>query len=407
MKKINFYYRSSEAIDATFTNLGEISSSYEKALVNFLVLKSNFYIKSVDNKEKILTSDIPSILKHEKIEVRASFKIIIKVLLHWLFLSYAKFYKSKFQSGQKNIIKSYVEVEYNLFKSKTKNTKHLVLIFPFPLSIKRQLTYIKELKASEDKYMDFSFYGMPYSVKKLITLIFKRNLYQVFALEYDAAVKFGMDMVKIDFTSFLNMDDFEPMSVAYNSIFKENERFVDTHLHGIGTYSPFISSHHLKTFNKLQQNYYSSRAEIPTLTFYEEYAKANKFHHTENIDFIIFYSQVTAHTYELSKIEKRVMSLLKEEAKKIGAKIIYKKHPNNMSYKPDFVDSVLIYDSFTKSIISNKVSLGVSLYSTTFYTEQHRNSILIEVPEIPIRLLFPETNLIISEDNLKFFLNTI
>jgi len=399
MKKLDFYYRTAEAIDSVLDGLDKVKSPKEKALINFYILKSVDFRKNVDLKTTLSIRDIPQRLENENVGGGICIKIMIKVLVHYFFHFCWILRRLRKKSKYKYVIKTYVEVEYNLFETKVRGNKHLALVFPFPLSFNRQIKYINSM-LNKPK-VDFSLFGIPYSINKLIDVLKRRNQLAIFELETDGAFKLAETLSKVEFDNLLNMDDFDAFSVLYNLQVKGQGVFIDTHLHGIGTYAPFISTDHLKVFNHRQKNYYTDRNDITSVSFYEEYYKDDlSIALIRASDSIIFYSQVTNATLDLISLEKRVLRVLKRLAISHGVELFYKKHPNLESAKTAYLSELNI-DLLTAEIRSkiNNVT-GMSFYSTSFYTEKDQQAILISLPEIPIKLLFSEESLIIEEFNL-------
>lgn len=398
MKKIDFYYRTSEAINSVFGSLDHVNKLFSKALVNFFVLKSASYRVFVDDHKKIKVEDIESILRNEKLTSKELFRVVIKVVIHWFFYSASLLSYKAFSGSYLNVLKTYVDVEYELFKSKALGEKHLVLVFPFPISISRQVDYIKSLKVeSKSGKMSFSLYGIPYSFGSLVKVLIRRNSYALFELEYFGAIKLGDKLDKINFNNFMNMDDFESMSVVYNKHLRDGGHYVDTHLHGIGTYSPFISTNHLRAFNEAQSKFYTRNSDIPDLSYY--YSSTYK-PVESSIKEIVFYSQVTPSTMGLIEIEKLIIPKLKKISDEYDIHFLYKKHPNFINNRSDYLHGIDILNNENGRNLDT-ISLGMSLYSTTYYTEPHDFSMLLDVPEIPVRLLFSDDHLIVKECDLE------
>ncbi len=399
MKKLDFYYRTTAAINI-IRGIEKASSPFDKALVNFYVLKSKSFRTSVDLEADVDVKTISNRLENESISIFTCFRVMTKVLLHRLFYYFWLFRRCFCKSKYDNIIKTYVEVEYNLFARKAEGSNSLILVFPFPLSFRRQLVYLSSI--CKEPSVTVSLFGIPYSMKKLIRVFLCRNQLSIFELESDGAARLAEAMKSISYVNFLNMDDFEPFSVIYNEKLRDRGIYIDTYLHGVGTYSPFISTNHLKVFNRLQKEFYSTLNDISHISYYDEYNKENaSLELINSSSCIIFYSQVTNSTLELMPIEKRVLSSLKCLASQHEVKLMYKKHPNLERKKVAYLDELDI--GIITHIDRNKDTnvTGMSFYSTAFYTEVDKQSILISVSEIPVRLLFSESQLIVDESNLE------
>ena len=168
------------------------------------------------------------------------------------------------------------------------------------------------------------------------------------------------------------------------------------HLHGIGTYSLFIYADELKAFNSKQIDYYNFHKIIPsniTYNFEKKDCQKNKKYD------LLFFSQVTNEVKALEKIEKRILAKLSLICAKNGRKLYYKRHPN--SKRRYYFNKMNIHD-FNKDMASGNM-IGLSLYSTSFYTDGCAQSYVIRTEDIPAYLLFEEEAFLAEEKLHEIF----
>ncbi len=394
---LDFYYRTGVALSRGYDALSASFSLREKALINFFTLKSDSFRKAVDSNLKYCLVDVTEKLVCERVSNRQCIKVLLKCVAHWIFFIFWKLGKSLKGRKYDCLLRSYVDVEYHLFRDTVEATRTLILVFPFPLSVKRQLKYLKWLWVKDDQ--SFVLCGYPYSLLDVCKFVVRRNQMSLFELEYNVVLKFSIMLEDYQFSSFLNMDDHDPMSVVSSTRLMGRNINVTTYLHGVGTYSPYIATENLKVFNDIQKKYYSMLNDISSIEYYDEYLKDSRdFSLVCSGDVVIFYSQVTSLTMQLLEVESRVIKSLFMLAKKHDVLLVYKKHPNNLSV-PSYVRE-LDLKVYSKELYNENRCFGVSFYSTSFYTENGNYSFLIKTDEVPTDLLFSEEDYIIEERNL-------
>ncbi|MEF8767025.1 hypothetical protein [Candidatus Accumulibacter contiguus] len=393
-----WYYRTAEALGRGLGGLSVDLSDYKKAAVNFYVLKCRSHHERVDADVPIAAADLERELKNRKLSHREIVRAIAKYCAHRLFILLG----AKHANEYRYVVKTYVEVEYESFHALRKDERHLVLIFPFPLSMKRQLRYIYGLLTDNDPSRDIEFCGNPYSLRRLATIIVRRRKYDEFAFELDAAIKLNKYLQNLHFEVLLNMDDVDPLSMIVNRV-NCCKKTVVTYLHGIGTYSPFIFTDELKVFDQRQADYYSSLNDIKKIEIYDFATKRNSDNAQSQVTpkAVIFYSQLTKSSAIIAPVEKRVLQALARICQASGVRLFYRQHPNNTRSLPLYVKESHAVKWDHSNGWEPAESLGLSLYSTAYYTSREAVSALIDVPEIPIRLLFSDECKVVKEDNLS------
>ena len=393
-----WYYRTAEALGRGLGGLSLDLSDYKKAAVNFYVLKCKSHQKRVNDDLPIDAADLEGELKNQKLSHREIFRIIGKYCAHRLFILLG----TKRLNDYRYVVKTYVEVEYEYFRALINGDRHLVLIFPFPLSIKRQLRYVCELLVDNDPSRTIKFCGSPYSLRKLTAIIVRRRKYDEFVFELDAAIKINRYLQVLDFQVLLNMDDVDPFGIIVNKLDCRKKRVV-TYLHGIGTYSPFIYTHELRVFDQRQVDYYSSLNDIKKIEVYE-FARKRNSDNTQSESrprAVVFYSQVTKSFTITAAVEERVFLSLARICRDTGVRLFYKQHPNNTGSLPLYVKESCAVRWGDGNAYEPAESLSLSFYSTAYYTSTEAVSALIDVPEIPIGLLFSDECKVVKEENLS------
>lgn len=116
----------------------------------------------VSNYNEIYCShEFDSALSERKVDFSLYTKVLVKVLAH-LFFRFIGFCQSVFHKTESSIIrKCYVEDVEALFDLEC----DVRLIYPFPLSIRRQLKYLLFLNGSAKRFL---FDGIPYDITSFI-----------------------------------------------------------------------------------------------------------------------------------------------------------------------------------------------------------------------------------------------
>ncbi len=394
---LDFYFRTLEGLKLGIKDDRNISEIRKKALINFIVLKSQRYKEAVREHEQLSVDKLIKEVEQENVSYTVVVRVIIKFFMHHIFLTLGKL-SSNNNIKYDYVLKTYVDVEYNIFQKKVKNKKTLVLIFPFPLSIKRQVKYIIDIYSN--KSVNQILCGVPYSPFKLIKFMLTKKVIDMFELEYDGCCRLNILLQKYKFNEYLNLDDYDPFSVLTGETLENRGIKVITYLHGIGTYSPFISTTELKVFNLVQENYYKQRNKIEIVKYYDD-LKVNfvKFNTIKPGDTLVFYSQITTQTLSIKPIEERVLKILQQLSNMNKSTLLYKLHPN-CAKLPSYIKEIGIEQYKNDNGNQSKI-FTTSFYSTSYYTDKNDGAFLIGVQEIPTYLLFGEDAYIIKEKDLQ------
>ena len=402
MKYLRFYYRTRLPIARTLVGVDNNLPVYLKCLINYFVLNSELFKYLVDADKQIAVSQIESLLERDRLSVAAIGKLIAKVTLHYIFRFFSIFLVPKnvyFDS----VVKTYVDAEYNLFRNEVEGQHRLVLIFPFPLSLRRQISYVSELFREKRKSscLDVKLYGLPYSLRLLLRVLFRRTAKSVFDLEFAAAEKFSNELISYNFSKFYNSDDFEPLGLVYNSSVRAAGRRGVMYLHGVGTYAPFVSADELKVFNQVQADYYMNWGDINDVSFFTPRGNLSSVQLSDVVfEEFVFYSQISSASDVLCDVEARVVETLRLICLSLGSTLVVRKHPNFSGNPPTFLVGVNESSVSDRDAPDPYRTVGLSLYSTTYYSNEHGFSVLVEVPEIPVRSLFPASDNIVPLERL-------
>ncbi|OED89942.1 hypothetical protein [Vibrio crassostreae] len=372
-----------------------------------LLAKYNFFIlnllgKELDYREfkrEVTPMELDKYLNNSLGFTRV-LNVILKVLVHWLFFVCFKLFCRK--NDVDYLVKTWIDVNYKSFLDLEKcSDDSFILVLPFPLGFKRQLKYILNLFTSK---CSFSLIGLPYSIFDLLYLINNRTYSSLFKLEYNAQNRFSESVSDwFVYRKLFTMDDVDPLSIVSNSkISKVSKKEINTIVHGIGTYSPFIYSNNMYLYNSPQDNYYKS------FNFYESVSISND--HDNNNCFIsprcleakniVFYSGAGGPGQDFNfKFESEVLRVLSEACEVYNVKLYFKPHPNFLGKAEDYINVPVLDDKLlSQSFVS------CSLYSTSYYSVGTDKSFLIHVNEIPTYDLFGDKERIVNINRLSDFI---
>jgi len=389
MNHPEFYYRSIAYIENSrkvFLMAKHLFQDQDKAesFSNYVVMHSSEF-----RKEGFSGKRDCRCVAAERIGCRKVFSILAKVFINYIFrLLYGLKGRNKYKSSR--LVKTWVELNYFTYKARLEGGGNgLVLVLPFALNFKRQVAYIRLLKALG---VNFAFYGAGYSIIDVVIFLAKRDMLSLFNLEYKASQKTREDFCKyVNLSEYLVMDDVDPFANSVNKSLHSGGVKVLCTMHGVGTYSPFYFASEVFLFNQAQAEYYRYfRPELATKVQHCPRSLVLPMY----FDRIVFYSGVSVTTSGLnSMVELRVLSALVELCKRNSISIQVKLHPN---YKG--VKRYVGVESFDGVLTDS--TLNLSLYSTSYYTVDIGKSALIETDEIPTSLLFGEGEAIIKEADI-------
>ena len=340
--KIVYTARRKLKIQSLYIN--EVTSNEFKKVVNKFLPGENIIYKS--------TKD--SNIKFNRKEV------LLKCLIHKLFYIFSKV--KKFNTKNINILKSWVDISLELYKSEKID---LVYLLPYKLSLYRQFQYVITLY--KKKY-SFRFIGYNYKLKKILKYLTNPNLYNYVDLEHDASESFyktheTSGIPNAIFTS----DEHEVNSFIHHELFIKHKTRVINKVHGIGKYSPNIVYSNIFLYNDVQESFYNLYSNVP-VTYFNKTVETSASFNNE-----IIYISGVANYKSFSILEEKLLKLLTEISKAKNFKLLIKSHPS-------YIKNYNNYNTINNLNKNNHNAVYLHIMSTFHYTceKSFKNIIVID-----------------------------
>lgn len=297
---------------------------------NFYDSQGDLYISDPDSyiqneKNSIVENKIDHCMPDRKIDANTTVKIVLKVISHWLFRLIG-FFQTLLNKQKFDILrKCYVEDVEALFDVEC----NLRLIYPFPLSAKRQLKYLRFLKSSGKTFI---LDGLPYDIKGFSNFIIKRTYSALNKLEARAAFR----LAAIHSSKFMPVlvqcsDEYDLTSLFYC---KKAQRYgIETlnSAHGIGKYLPYTGYTKFDCLSSAQIEYYSKFNPNGKFGLREMTSNVQSKVFTAVKPTFVFLGQYSGRNDYLRNDEILVLDVIKEVSLHFSSSVdfLYKPHPNN------------------------------------------------------------------------------
>lgn len=361
------------------------SDIFEKAAGAYLASKSDESLTVNENDSELsslkkLTLETSSRLSFSRL------KIVFKVLVNWGFYFSSYFYKD---IKADVVVRSWVEVSTDIYGRKP---EYLYLVYPFGLNIKRQVSFIRQLRAHK---LNYRLCGYNYSLKKLFHWLVSGKDVHLAELELDAFYR-QADFILSRFSpkTVLTTDEFEPASFALNNKMMNAGVTVINTAHGVGKYSPFISYSQFNLLNNAQAEYYTRFSGSINIKFIQEdpQPKLRAAPLT-----IVFVDQLLKNDGSALEISQRaVFDKLSSSSKLLGFDFVIKPHPNSVAKHLGFENC--IYKGDIKDLLN---PVFYTFFSTAFLTfRKYGPTFLIRDHVFDPALVFGESDRVVDVDNL-------
>jgi hypothetical protein len=330
------------------------------------------------------------------------FTIIIKIIFHKIFF-YTGFILLLFiKRNLRTLRKCYVDDINLVYNISDKDV--LYLVFPFPLSITRQINFIKYLLKNK---INFILLGNNYCLRDLFIYIYKRNILYLKKLETRASIRTALFLNKrVKFSEIQSSDEFDICSLDFCRLMNRKKKFLINGAHGAGCYLPVHGYHQFNYILNNQSSYYKSLFK----TNYKKFSlikdiKVSCIDSNSSSIGLVFLSQIGIKIYSeiLTVYEHDIFKILSSIKHDNKFEIFYKTHPNNKS---------LVHHENIKYInkLDDLPPLKKVIFMSFFSTSHiHRNfigeSILIKHKKIFPEILFDNDGSIVSSSDLSKFLN--
>ena len=294
--------------------------------------------------------------------------LLLKVVIHRLYyLIYCLFFYSRRSSTK--VIRSWVEVSYTLFNLHYSTST--VLVYPFGLSVKRQMRYFKLLN---EKKFNYKIIGLRYSFWKFLKVVFakRKRDFNYLDLEVSAYKHHARVLSRLKPKQMFTTDEFEAAGLILNSSLIENGVEVINKAHGIGMYCRYLCYSVFEVYNKEQIRYYKPTS--PMIDYVLNKNIKAPMAPPPNQDLLnkaIVYVHSNVEDIGMKceiKIQNQILEDLKKFTSIKGLPLILKIHPNTSDEKVE----VLMKKGFAcekdiNQIIRKYRPVFITIISTAYY----------------------------------------
>ncbi len=178
--------------------------------------------------------------------------VVLKTLSHWLFAFVGRIQRILPGAISATVYrKGYVDDIELVFDPEADNT--LRAIYPYPLSLKRQLRYFRRLIRERRR---FELAGHGYHARDLVAVLRRRDIRSVMRLEARAQLSHARDLARRGYVRVEMSDEFNLGSLEFSRMLRRMEIPHINRAHGVGKYLPVHAYEHFTTLTDVQEAFY-------------------------------------------------------------------------------------------------------------------------------------------------------
>lgn len=352
-------------------NNAKFSIYLHKKVTNFIIKYDSRYYneqqaKFIQNPDKYLSNEATDNkasldLLSEKLPWRFVVKTVFKFFVHQLFIFIGRIDRTFYSYSKSSIIrKSYVEDVEGLFDNNCRSVVRVV--FPFPLSVKRQISYIKYLKNNGKKYI---LDGCRYSLTDLCKFTYQRNASSYIRLETRAQIRSAMFHLRaFNLVSVQCSDEYDFGSIFYAKYMLRHDVSVHNSAHGVGKYLPYHSYSSFSVLTHSQLEFYKNFNPNTEFNIRNIQLNAQSRVPVKGVCFIFLGQYSNSAPALIKSYEISVLEILEMLSKKHPCvNFMYKKHPNNYSFDRSLYKNIILLSGVPKADDNAKL-VQFSFYST-------------------------------------------
>ncbi len=362
--------------------LTELNSSNRNIYFNFIAFKiptgriNTAVIKLLENQDvRIISSQLcfKQITQKDNIEILNNYigidlgrvNVVLKYIINFIFRFANLLYITRKKDKVRNIVKAWVEVSYRIH-GYNRFCESLVLIYPFPYSLKRQIKFIFQLILNKNK---FGFGFVNYSFRKLIILIFNTNISNYIDFEIDGqnrSAKYITRRYK-NLEKIYTEDDYTPSIIEFNLYFEKLNIEIISTSHGVNQQVPVVSATRFEYLTTRQKNIYSKYSDL-RIKFKKQKLHSKvpnvKINDFKKYVYIIIHSNFkeSGMYYEDNLQLTMISSLLDLQINNLFIKY----HPNSKEAK--YKDLTIVEDSDLDILVNSMNIIFLTINSTSFFT---------------------------------------
>lgn len=192
-----------------------------------------------------------------KMRWRQLFTVVLKVAAHGLFRALGRLADmGRGATRATTYRKCYVDDIELVFDRQEAGV--LRVVYPFPLSIRRQWRYLRYLR---ERGYRFRLSGNPYGLSDLLTFVVRRDIASLYRMESRAQVRQARQVVAAGFKNFQLSDEFDLGSLDFARTLARYPVHVVNSAHGVGKYLPVHAYPEFLVLTKRQSEYYLAALE--------------------------------------------------------------------------------------------------------------------------------------------------
>ena len=329
-------------------------------------------------------------------------KVLLKCVVHTAFRVIGNF-SMLYQARNFHIVrKCFVEDVESLF-DETDNV--LRLVFPFPMSVIRQLSYLKYLVRSS---IPFRLDGLHYSYSDLVKFCCRRSYRNLLRLESRASLRYAIALGgNYRYLRTVQCsDEYDYFSFVFSRYFQRKNVLVHNSAHGVGKYLPYHSYGQFDVLTKAQLDYYRE-FNVKALTVRPIASSHSSSTMLDALGAVVLLGQQSSNRYSyISDSEHEIIQVLgKLSLMYDKIRFYYKPHPNLGNALPFKSKKISVIKGRLCSKNPRKCIFYFSLYSTCQIDNSFvGNKMLIETNSVNPRFVYGEYEPIVRVEELESYL---
>lgn len=277
------------------------------------------------------------------------------------------------------------------------------VVYPFPLNIRRQLKYIRDLRSRNLPYV---LAGNDYQFADLLRFVRRRDVRSLMRMESRAQIRHATRIAGSGVGTIQLSDEFDLGSLDFARRLARSKLRVINSAHGVGKYLPVHAYDEFFVLTQKQQSFYRAirpcTYRLRKLNTRESGVVASRKREDlrpGTVD-LIFLSQASSSVSDvIAQNERRVVARLRDEfCETPGVRLLYKAHPNSETGR---VPEGFVPLHELASVNGRPQTLFVSFFSTCqidpFFEGR---KVLLRGDLIYPEIAFDETEVIVDIDGL-------
>jgi hypothetical protein len=323
--------------------------------------------------------------------------VIVKVLAHRLFRALGAAADRKIRARRvRTYRKCYVDDIELVFD--TAEADVVRAVYPFPISVPRQLRYVRFLRR---EHLFYKLDGNPYLLRDVARFIARRDVRSLMRMESRAPLRQARTISSLGVATVQLSDEFDIGSLDFVRALSRSPVRVVNCAHGVGKYFPVHAYREFLVLTQRQEQYYHAarpcRYALRRLNDKACAARSSEPRPDDEPIRLVFLSQTFTGSGDLiAENESALLALLRRRLSHVpGVELFYKPHPNRQQVDP--VPGFSVLDSLDR-VNGREGTVFASFFSTCqIYPAFKGRKVLVRG-----RLIYPEIAFDDSEPIVDF-----